>query len=65
MVRVTCHDYGHDCDFMITAEIDDAVEEYNKHSEEEHGIEYVKEDLQHRFMAVSYTHLTLPTTPYV
>ena len=50
MVRVTCHDYGHDCDFMITAEIDDAVEEYNKHSEEEHGIEYVKEDLQHRFM---------------
>ena len=51
MVRVTCHDYGHDCDFMITAEIDDAVEEYNKHSEEEHGIEY----------AVSYTHLTLPT----
>ncbi|MEC7711127.1 MAG: DUF1059 domain-containing protein [Thermoproteota archaeon] len=50
MVKVTCHDYGYDCDFTIVAEIDQAVEEYNKHSEEVHGIEYVKEDLEHRFM---------------
>ena len=50
MVKVSCHDYGYDCDFTLVAEIDEAVEKYNQHSEEEHGIEYVKEDLQHRFM---------------
>ena len=50
MVKVACHDYGYDCDFILIAEIDEAVEKYNQHSEEEHGIEYVKEDLQQRFM---------------
>ena len=50
MVKVACHDYGHDCDFTVTDEIDKVVEKYNQHSEEEHGIEYVKEDLEHRFM---------------
>ena len=50
MVSVACHDYGYDCNVMITGEIDEVVEKYNHHSEKEHGIEYVKEDLQHRFM---------------
>ena len=50
MVIVACHDYGYDCGFTVIAEIDEAVEKYKKHSEEEHGIEYVKEDLEHRFM---------------
>ena len=45
MVRVACHDYGYECDFMITGEIDEVVEKYNHHSEEEHGIEYEKEAL--------------------
>ena len=50
MVKVSCHDYGYDCDFTVTGEVDEVVEKYNHHSEEEHGIEYVKEDLQQRFM---------------
>ena len=50
MVKVACHDYGYDCDFIVTDEIDQVVEKYNQHSEEEHGIEYVKEDLTQRFM---------------
>jgi len=50
MVKVACHDYGYDCDFTVTGEVDEVVEKYNHHSEEEHGIEYVKEDLQQRFM---------------
>tara|TARA_B110000014_G_C19804401_1_gene417749 strand:+ start:201 stop:371 length:171 start_codon:yes stop_codon:yes gene_type:complete len=50
MVRVVCHDYGYDCEFMVTGDVDEVVEKYNQHSEEEHGIEYVKEDLQQRFM---------------
>ena len=50
MVKVSCHDYGDDCDFTVTGEVDEVVEKSNHHSEEEHGIEYVKEDLQQRFM---------------
>ena len=53
-IRLRCKDYGHECEFVI--ESDDAQEvmlEFGKHSDEEHGI------------SVSYTHLTLPTTPYV
>jgi len=50
MVKVACHDYGYDCGFTVTGEIVKAVEKYNQHSEEEHGIEYVKEDLTQRFM---------------
>ncbi len=46
MAKLTCRDYGFDCDFE--AEGEDAakvIEEYGKHSEEEHGIEYSKESL--------------------
>jgi len=46
MVKFSCRDYGFDCDFF--AEGDDAVkviEEYGKHSCDEHGIEYSKEAL--------------------
>ena len=57
MVKILCHDYGFDCDFVLDDEIDEVVKKYNEHSEEIHGIEYVKEDLE----PVSYTHLTLPT----
>ncbi len=46
MPKLSCRDYGFDCDFE--AEGEDAakvIEEYGKHSEEEHGIEYSKESL--------------------
>ena len=46
MVKFSRRDYGFDCDFF--AEGDDAVkviEEYGKHSCDEHGIEYSKEVL--------------------
>ncbi len=46
MVKFSCRDYGFDCDFF--AEGDDAakvIEEYGKHSCDEHGIEYSKEAL--------------------
>ena len=50
MVKVFCHDYGFDCDFILDDNIDEAVKKYNEHSEEIHGIEYVKEDLEQRFL---------------
>ena len=46
MVRLSCHDYGFECEFV--AEGDDiakVIVEYSKHSAEEHGIEYSKEAL--------------------
>jgi len=46
MPKLLCRDYGFDCEFV--AEGEDAskvIEEYGKHSEEEHGIEYSKESL--------------------
>jgi len=46
MTKLVCSDYGFDCDFI--AEGDDiakVIEEYGKHSCDEHGIEYTKDVL--------------------
>ena len=46
MTKLVCQDYGFECDFV--AEGDDTakvIEEYGKHSYDEHGIEYSKEAL--------------------
>ena len=46
MVKFSCKDYGFDCDFF--AEGDDAakvIQEYGKHSSDEHRIEYTREAL--------------------
>ena len=53
MVRILCHDYGFDCDYVLDDDIDQVVKKYNEHSEEIHGIEYVKEDLKQRFLELS------------
>lgn len=45
-IRFICRDYGFDCDFVTKSEdTPGAIEEYSKHSTEEHGIEYSKEVL--------------------
>ena len=45
-IKFTCRDYGFDCDFVTSGnDVAKVVEEYNKHSTEEHGIEYSKEAL--------------------
>jgi len=41
-----CRDYGFDCDFIIKeTNIEKVIEEFSKHSMDEHGIEYSKEAL--------------------
>lgn len=46
MPKLRCRDYGFDCDFISEApEVTKVIEDYGKHSEEEHGIEYSKESL--------------------
>ena len=53
MVKITCHDYGFDCGLILDDGIDEVVKKYNEHSQEIHGIEYVKEDLEQRFLELS------------
>ena len=46
MPSFVCRDYGFDCDFEARDDdISKVIDEYNKHSTEEHGIEYSKEAL--------------------
>ena len=52
MVRISCHEYGFDCNFALDEEIG-VVKKYNEHSEQIHGIEYVKEDLEQRFLELT------------
>ena len=54
MAKLTCMDYGFDCPYEVEGEVEHVIGEYQKHSNDEHGIEYSAE-------AVSYTHLPLPT----
>ena len=54
MTKLICKDYRFECDFV--AEGDDTakiIEEYGKHSSEDHGIEYSKESLMQFIMRQS------------
>jgi predicted small metal-binding protein len=45
MSKLRCADYGFECKFEAGGEADSIIEEFGKHSEEEHGIDYPKEAL--------------------
>ncbi len=46
MVKLECHDYGFSCDFVsVGSDLSKVIEEFGKHTLEEHGIEYSKEAL--------------------
>ncbi len=45
MARLRCNDYGFECDFVTEGAIDDVIEKFKIHTEEEHGIDYSKEAL--------------------
>ena len=45
MARLRCSDYGFECDFVSEGEIEAVIEEFGKHTDEEHGIDYSKEAL--------------------
>ena len=46
MTKLVYQDYGFKCDFMAEGnDIAKIIEEYGKHSGDEHGIEYSKEAL--------------------
>ena len=45
MVKLTCSDYGFDCDFEADGDIESTIAQFGHHSYEEHGIDYSKEAL--------------------
>jgi predicted small metal-binding protein len=45
LTKLRCSDYGFECDFEVDGEIETIIEEFGKHTEEEHGIDYPREAL--------------------
>jgi len=45
MAKLRCSDYGFECDYVSEGEMEDVIEEFGKHTDEEHGIDYSKEAL--------------------
>ena len=45
MARLRCSDYGFDCDFVAEGEVENVIEAFGAHTEEEHGIDYSRESL--------------------
>ena len=51
MVRLSCRDYGFECDFTVEGQNSHViVEEFGTHSNDKHGIEYSKEALMQIIM---------------
>ena len=45
MIKLRCNDYGFECDFTVDGETAHVIEEFGKHADKEHGIDYSKEAL--------------------
>ena len=46
MTKLVCRDYGFECDYVAEGEdVSAVIDQYGKHSIDEHGIEYSKESL--------------------
>ena len=45
MAKITCMDYGFDCSYVAEGEVEHVISQYQKHSTDEHGIEYSAEAL--------------------
>jgi len=43
MAELKCRDYGFECDFVATGEMEEVIENFRKHTDDEHGIDYSKE----------------------
>jgi len=43
MAKLKCNDYGFECDFVVEGEMEDVIEKFRAHTDDEHGIDYSKE----------------------
>jgi predicted small metal-binding protein len=54
MVKLQCKEYGFDCEFSVEGDnVVKIIEDFGKHTEQEHGIEYSKESLMQVIMRKS------------
>jgi predicted small metal-binding protein len=54
MVKLQCKEYGFECEFSVEGEdVPKIIEDFGKHTEQEHGIEYSKESLMQVIMRKS------------
>ncbi len=45
MAKLTCANYGFECDFIAEGEMEDVIKKFRTHTNDEHGIDYSKESL--------------------
>ena len=43
MAKLKCNDYGFECDFVSEGKMEAVIDEFRKHTDEVHGIDYSKE----------------------
>mgnify|MGYP003991394747 CR=1 FL=1 len=43
MAKLKCNDYGFECDFVVEGEMEDVIDKFRVHTDDEHGIDYSKE----------------------
>ena len=43
MEKLTCAYYGFECDFVVEGEMEQVIEDFRIHTDDEHGIDYSKE----------------------
>lgn len=43
MAKLKCNDYGFECDFIVEGEMEDVIDKFRAHTDDEHGIDYSKE----------------------
>ncbi len=54
MVKISCSNYGFDCEFESNGNNSIMIEKYQKHSMDEHGIEYSVEALEQVLIRKNY-----------
>jgi len=43
MAKLKCNDYGFECDFVAEGKMEDVIDKFRAHTDDEHGIDYSKE----------------------
>ncbi len=43
MAKLTCGDYGFECDYVSEGEMENVIENFRTHMDDVHGIDYSKE----------------------
>jgi predicted small metal-binding protein len=50
VIKLSCRDYGFECDFVAEGASEEVITKFGEHSREEHGIDYSKEALMQFIM---------------